>query len=289
MEKISKNKILILTTSFPKYENDTSSLFIHTLAKYLTNYNKVDLLCPAADGIPNKQVIDNINVTRFNYFIPGFQSLAYGIPEKYKKNWFQLPFLFFSFLLKAIRLGKNYDAINAHWLIPSGLIGAIVKSIYNKEFILTVHNTDVTLMNKLPFSKILTKFILKKADSVIAISNKSKIKLLKLTNNKYSNKIIVMPMGTNLVYKNMSKEGLRNKYNIRSNKVIMFLGRLIELKGLEYLIRSLSGIKDITLIVAGQGVEEDNLMKLANELNVNARFVGQVNGKIKKVISYAQI
>lgn len=274
-------RTLILTTSFPRNKEDASSLFVYNLADYLSSYGKVNVLCPSSDK-SESQFINKVKVIRFNYFIPRLQKLAFGIPDKYKRYWFQIPFLLFFFYKNSIKIINNYDSINAQWLMPTGLIGALLKKRYNKKFVLTVHNTDVNLMRRLPFSKYLTNFIVKNADKVFVISNNSREKLLSMCNKKYTGKISVMPMGVNVKYRKVNKKLLQKKYGIKSDKVIMFIGRLVKLKGLDYLIKALKGIDNITLIVAGDGSERDKLVKLAKDLNVKAIFLGQVVGSKKE-------
>jgi phosphatidylinositol alpha-mannosyltransferase len=61
-------------------------------------------------------------------------------------------------------------------------------------------------------------------------------------------------------------------------KKILFLGRLEKRKGLETLIRAISLLKDadVELIVAGTGPLEKSSRSLAEELGVDARFLGRV-------------
>lgn len=79
------------------------------------------------------------------------------------------------------------------------------------------------------------------------------------------------------------------------NKTILFLGRLVLDKGLEYLIkampevnRKLSGVR---LVVAGDGPEKEKLTRLAKELNLeNVEFLGRIpNENIKTIYPKSDI
>ena len=60
------------------------------------------------------------------------------------------------------------------------------------------------------------------------------------------------------------------------SRTILFIGRLTEIKGLDLLLTAMKGMKDVRLIVAGEGDARPALERLARELSVNATFVGQV-------------
>ncbi|MCH6575314.1 MAG: glycosyltransferase family 4 protein [Bacteroidetes bacterium] len=62
----------------------------------------------------------------------------------------------------------------------------------------------------------------------------------------------------------------RQKFTGDENKVILFVGRLVERKGVEYLIKSLAEIKTqkFHLMIAGNGGLLDDLVNLTNSLNL---------------------
>ena len=78
-------------------------------------------------------------------------------------------------------------------------------------------------------------------------------------------------------------EEYKKKFTTASKKIILFVGRLVELKGTEYLIRSLLEIKniDVHLIVAGNGVLMDTLKILVStlELENKVTFFGRADRK----------
>lgn len=82
--------------------------------------------------------------------------------------------------------------------------------------------------------------------------------------------------------KNRIKQELRQKYSIGNNeKILLYSGRLIELKNIESVIKalSLSQDRDITLVIAGGGKEEKKLVKMAKELGVKIIITGFINNQ----------
>ena len=79
-------------------------------------------------------------------------------------------------------------------------------------------------------------------------------------------------------------KNLRSKFGGRI--VILYFGRLIKKKGVEYLIKAFAMLqrefKDIVLVIAGEGAERPNLEKLCSELGLyNVVFTGAVEENIK--------
>jgi glycosyltransferase involved in cell wall biosynthesis len=76
-------------------------------------------------------------------------------------------------------------------------------------------------------------------------------------------------------------EELRQKLQIQADqKVLLYLGRLEEVKGLPYLLRAFASLErnDTVLVFAGSGSEQPSLMELAQQLGVaeRVRFAGYI-------------
>jgi len=75
-------------------------------------------------------------------------------------------------------------------------------------------------------------------------------------------------------------EQLRRKYGLKNKRVILYLGRIIKYKGLDYLIRAFKKIEaknpNTFLLIAGPDAGwESHCKKLAKELNItNIKFIG---------------
>ncbi len=68
--------------------------------------------------------------------------------------------------------------------------------------------------------------------------------------------------------------------------VILYFGRLIKKKGVDYLIKAFAKLqnefKEVVLIIAGEGSERDNLQRLRRELKLdNVMFTGAVDEEVK--------
>ena len=252
-------KILITASTFPRWKDDTEPRFILDYAKAMTKYYEVHVMVPMAPGAKEEENMEGVMVHRFHYFpIHRFETLCYPgaivprIKEK-KIRAILVPFLFIG-LWNALRKSINdYDCVHAHWLIPQG----IVQSFFKKPYMVTGHGGDVTSLNKGIIKKLKTRCI-KKAECVTAVSEYLKERILELVPGT-NVEVISMGVDTSLFGPQYRVD---NYFGQCDKKVVLFVGRLAEKKGVTYLIEAMKNI-DAMLVIAGDG-------PLRRELEVQA-------------------
>lgn len=133
---------------------------------------------------------------------------------------------------------------------------------------------------KLPFiSEFLRKIFYKKATGIIAQTNFAKEVLSGKTN---ADNIKVIPNPVNVI----------DRINCEIKKRIVSVGRLSPEKGHKYLLQAFSGLADKSweLSIVGDGVERENLEKMAKDLGIENRVI--FHGHLKNFslqLSEAQI
>ena len=281
-------KLLVISTAYPRYKGDFYAIFVKELVENLKEINTT-ILAPHDPLV--KEEISNVNVKRFRYFYPSkLEKLAYSLLPNLRKNpllLIELPFFLLSFLYSTIKLVKKnkFDIINSQWLIPSGLIGALCKKIFKVKHVLTTHGSDLETLNKIPFKKQITNFIFKNADYIFFVSSYSKSLFKNLIKNKYKKELdkksLILSMGV-YVDKLRSKNSLskiKKLYNIKTDNSIMYIGRLEERKGLDYLIDAMLEIikkVNVTLFILGDGPRKKEFEIKVKKLNLqnNVKFLG---------------
>lgn len=304
--------LLMLTSSFPSYVGDPAGKFVFELGEKLLEKNfKINILCPHHLGFKFREDMQGLNVYRFPYFYPlSNQKLCRGGGMVY--NWknsymakIQAPFFFFSELFFATKLikEKKIDVINSHWLIPQGLVGAICKKILGTHHIATIHSSEVTFAKKIPAGRKIMEFIVNNSDTIVSVSshraNELQSFIFPKIRNSHKKKYQIIPMGVDLSEfrdKISKKHKLLLQYGINSKFIILFLGRLVEVKGCEYLINGFRAVvdnfDDVQLVIVGSGPLESNLKKLVEELNIteHVRFEGFVEHvKVSDYYSFSDI
>lgn len=75
--------------------------------------------------------------------------------------------------------------------------------------------------------------------------------------------------------KNELKKQISSKYNILLNKnAVIYSGRLIKRKNVDLIIKSLEELKNVFLLIVGDGEENEELSKLAKKLKIDYKITG---------------
>jgi 1,2-diacylglycerol 3-alpha-glucosyltransferase len=84
-------------------------------------------------------------------------------------------------------------------------------------------------------------------------------------------RVVVMPLG--VVPGGMQGEGsrVRSRYGVGDRFVVLYVGRLVNFKHVDELIRAVSTLEGACLLVVGDGTERENLRKLIEELHMDGR------------------
>lgn len=280
-----KAKLLVVTSTFPRWENDTDPPFVLELCKRLVADYDITVHTPSHHGALAHEVMHGINVHRFRYFISNFERLAggQGIVPKLRRNKFfflLLPLFLLaqccSFLLLVAR--SKPDLIHAHWLIPQGLLAVIAKRLFGIPVVVTAHGADVFSMRR-PIFLCLKKYLAKNADQVVTVSRPlAKVLMADTESSKYP---MVISMGVNATIFAPEKKNtaIRERYGIHGS-FLLYVGRLTEKKGVSYLIEAMAKVVNQSpgcrLLIIGHGELENELRKKVESLGLQkaVHFVG---------------
>jgi len=295
-----KKRILVLASTFPRWKNDSTPPFIYELEKRLAKDFEIHVLAPHHQGAKKEEIIGGLHIHRFQYFWPEkLQKVAYGggILPNLKKSFLAkiqvIPFIFSEFIsLMRITSAKKIEIIHSHWVIPHGFLAEIVKKILKLKHISTIHAGDLALLDRLPFKRLLARFIVNNTDYITFVSRFGKdlfVKILGQYNKKIDNKLLIIPMGidTKVFSQSIDSFSLKEKFKVADKKIILFIGRLAEKKGVKYLIQSIlivaKTIKKIKVYVVGEGPLKEELLNFTKELGLGeiVEFTGSKTGKDK--------
>jgi L-malate glycosyltransferase len=287
--KIMKKTILVLTSTFPRWKKDHTPGFVYDLSNRIAAKNsEVIVLAPHAYKAAKMERLGKLRVHRFQYFYPKkLQKVAYegGVLLNVKNSLLakvQLPFFLASEIFSAINLVKKYDVslIHAHWIIPQGVVGWMLKKFYRIPLIVTVHGSDLFPL-KHPVYKYFQEKVLNVCDVCTVNSKSTKNEIVKRF-PKFTKKIYVIPMGVD--FKLFSRRSIGTKKGKYSDKkIILYVGRLNEQKGLKYLIEAMVAVKNrfpkAILLIIGEGAYKSELEKILKsaEMEDYVEFLGGMN------------
>jgi len=291
MNKRTPNKFLIysLTTSYVKSKNFQRSHFVHVLnSEFIKNGFEVKTITPHSKGLPTKESRNGVFIRRFRYLPEKYQLNELTLPEVSGSKTGSLKIFFMVcgfFIFTFIECLKNKpNILHGHWAFPSGYIAYLISKIFRKKFVVTIHGSDIPLLKKHTQIKKNVISGLNKSSQIIANSEYAKNELVKMGINE--DKIIIIRVPPDFVeHENDPKvlEKFRENFTDSSSKIILFIGRLVEVKGAEYLIKALLELKNVKvhLIIAGDGTLKSKLQTLANSLNIQEKvtFFGTADKK----------
>lgn len=265
---MEKKKLLVTASTFPRWDGDTEPRFVLDLCTHMTDDYDVTVLAPAAIGAADEEVLEGVKVIRYHYFpVHKLETLCYpgAIVPRIKEKKIRIllvPFLFISLFMKLLKILPEYDVVHAHWIIPQG----IVQSFFKKPYIVTGHGGDVVSLNKGIIRKLKIR-CLKRASYVTTVSEHLKSEIQKLVPDINPE---IISMGVN-VEKFGRQYFVPNYFGQGDKKVVLFVGRLVEIKGVKYLIEAMKDI-DAILVIVGDGPLKKELEQMAEKINQQECF-----------------
>ena len=292
-------KVCILTHTFPRHKSDAAAAFMEEFSNGLVEAgNKVIVVTPFDRQFRRSR--DSFKVVIYKYIWPnnlhilGYsQTMEKDIALR-KRAYLLLPFLvlFGTIALFKVVKREKVQIINAHWILPNGLIAAIVSRLTGVPFVVTLPGTDAYLAYRYKLFGFMAKWIAQKSSGIISNSSWHLKRILKLGVSDKMTDIISYPTDVSKI--RPLKIGLkeyRKRHGFNKNDlVILAIGRLVYKKGFDYLIQAMPEVLDkypkARLLIGGDGDLRQDLERLARKLKVDTKvlFLGTI--KRDEIIYY---
>ena len=281
----ARPRLLVLSSTFPRWPGDPEPGFVFELARHLTHRFEVTVLAPHAPGSLRHEEMDAVKVMRFRYAPGHWEQLAShggGILGRLRANPLHAllipPFL----LAGAWSLGQllrreHFDLVHAHWLIPQGATALAVMALTNRRLPLvsTSHGGDIYGLRGTIAERIMGH-VLRRSSKITVVSRAMKERALALGAD--ADRLEVLPMGVDLIRRFVPDDALG-----RESEELLFVGRLVEKKGLAVLLDALPAVArhhpGVRLRVAGDGPLRQSLEQRARALGIAHRvdFLGMIS------------
>lgn len=220
--------------------------------------------------------VSTISVEKVDFFEPYFKVPVHYLSSR--NNYFYL--VFNILLIISIVRRENSDVIISRAWSTNLLctMASILTGIPNVLFL----SASLDMSNHSFFKKLIYRLMLRKTDHIVSVSDATKRNCIKWFGiNK--NKISVIHNGVDVEnIQKLSQDSIDVSDELldKTTKKLVFVGRLIERKGLDLLLKSLKSVKkyyNVQLIVVGEGEKSDEYKQMCSNFNIvpDVVFLGE--------------
>lgn len=265
--------ILVISHEFPPIGGGGANACKFLTKEYVRLGNAVTVVTARYGDTPNYEEVDGVKIFRLTVKREKVDTSTFSEMLSYLKT----AYLFTDRLCKK----ENFDACHVFFGIPSGPIALHLKRKYKLPYVVRFGGGDIPGAQK-RFKYVykmlnpIIRSIWKNAKYLVANSQVLRDKALAYE-NKYPINII-----SNGVDSDYFKRSL--PYEVKDDIRILFVSRIIEGKGLQYVIPRLKEINDkvgkkVVLTIVGDGPYRKNLEELVDDENRGfVRFLGRKEG-----------
>lgn len=268
-------KVLYVATAYNRHSSDViTPWLVETIHGLQGAGVDVEVLAPSYHGLESA-TLDGVRVHRFRYAPSRWEDLTHDqtAPDRIRDHPAYLalvPGYVLSGMSAAARLARRggFDVVHVHWPIPHALFGLAARWAAGIPMISTFHGVELTwTREQLSILKPLLRYLIKTSDAVTANSSYTASMIRKV----YDRHVDRIPFG--------ATTHLSPDFEIPPRPEggpfeILFAGRLVERKGVHYLLDALARLdpsRRVLLRVVGDGPMREELEARAAALGLGER------------------
>ena len=270
----ARPRLLVLASTLPARPGDGTPAFVSDLARVESTGFDTTVLAPLVPGGSPRETRDGVEVRRYRFFPRRWEDLADGaILENLRarpSRWLQVPSFFLAGALAVRRAVRETapDVVHVHWIIPQGLMALLAAR--RVPWLVTTLGGDLYALTSGP-ARLLKRQVLRRASAVTVMNEEMRRVVVDL--GVPPDKVRVLPMGVELGRIRAAERPAQ-----RQPGRLVFVGRLVEKKGVEILLDALQQLPaglDWSLDLVGDGPLRSSLEEKARPLGERVVFRGQ--------------
>lgn len=280
-------KVLAITSSYPRYEGDPTAPFIESIVRSIAaRGHTVHVLLPQHREWARPRSEGSVHYHHYRYsprrsWTPwGFSESLQGGVQIRKPLYALAPVV----LASATRAARTllaeggFDVVHVHWVVPNGPIGALAAPPHELPLMISLHGSDVAVSERSRALGRATRWSFARASVVTAPSNDLLERARRLGATCALERV---PYGADVQAFDVPlevAEALRRRLGFgQEHTVVIGVGRLIPVKGFQYLIeahaQALAAAPQLRLVIVGDGDLRRELAERTRTLGVSDSVV----------------
>jgi glycosyltransferase involved in cell wall biosynthesis len=158
-------------------------------------------------------------------------------------------------LLRRLHAERPISLIDAHYVYPDGHAAVLLGEMLNVPVVITARGTDINLFSRMPLIRPMIRSALQYARGVIAVSGALKGRMVELGIDPEKVAVIRNGIDRSIFYQRDRAETRRRLGLGRDSRIIVTVGALVPLKGIDRLIDAMKLLENEKLYVIGDGPE----------------------------------
>lgn len=274
-------KVGVVTSTYAREQSDPQVPWMREQVQRLKKRGvDIEVFAPTYKGLGSHE-IDGVKINRFRYGLKSWEQLTHdeGAPNKKKTLAFKLTVLCYLFF-GSISIfwwcwRKKIQVLHVHWPFPHGVWSLLPQWLLGVKVMAMSHGAELAIARNSQPVCVVLGWLLRRADVCCANSSHTASEVRRVSGRES----VITPYGATVQPRErcvISKES--------GVPTLLFCGRLIQRKGIHYLLRALPlvlPVQKVQLIITGEGDQKESWMELRDELELqeHVHFAGFVSNE----------